>query len=229
LGLNYFRLLVKYIQLNRFSHISKGAGKLKLKTIFTTGLLTILPLAVTIYVFYLVFNFLDNLVGDMIKAVFNYRVPGIGFAAGILLIMLIGFIASNIIGSRLINFSDSIMQRLPLAKGIYSSSKQIIDAFTLQGKNAFQKVVLIEYPRKGLFVLGFVTGNSRGEIQTKTQEETLNIFVPTTPNPTSGMLILAPRHEVTELAMTVDQGMKVIISGGLYSPGEEQTKIAENL
>jgi uncharacterized membrane protein len=202
---------------------------LKLKTIFTTGLLTILPLAVTIYVFYLVFNFLDNLVGDMIKALFNYRVPGIGFAAGILLIMLIGFIASNIIGSRLINFSDSIMQRLPLAKGIYSSSKQIIDAFTLQGKNAFQKVVLIEYPRKGLFVLGFVTGNSRGEIQSKTHEETLNIFIPTTPNPTSGMLILAPRHEVIELARTVDQGMKVIISGGLYSPGEDQKILAENI
>jgi len=201
---------------------------LKLKTIFTTGLLTILPLAVTIYVFYLVFNFLDNLVGDIIKALFNYRVPGIGFAAGILLIMLVGFVASNIIGSRLINFSDSIMQRLPLAKGIYSGSKQIIDAFTLQGKNAFQKVVLIEYPRKGLFVLGFVTGSSRGEIQSKTQEETLNIFVPTTPNPTSGMLILAPRHEVIELSMTVDQGMKVIISGGLYSPSEDQIILAEN-
>lgn len=201
---------------------------MKLKTIFTTGLLTILPLAVTIYVFYLVFNFLDNLVGDMINALFNYRVPGIGFAAGILLIMFIGFIASNIIGSRLINFSDSIMQRLPLAKGIYSSSKQIIDAFTLQGKNAFQKVVLIEYPRKGLFVLGFVTGSSRGEIQSKTHKETLNIFIPTTPNPTSGMLILAPRHEVIELSMTVDQGMKVIISGGLYSPDEEQKEISES-
>lgn len=201
---------------------------MKLKTIFTTGLLTILPLAVTIYIFYLVFNFLDNLVGDIIKALFNYRVPGIGFAAGILLIMLVGFIASNIIGSRLINFSDSIMQRLPLVKGIYSSSKQIIDAFTLQGKNAFQRVVLIEYPRKGLFVLGFVTGSSRGEIQSKTQEETLNIFVPTTPNPTSGMLILAPRHEVIELAMTVDQGMKVIISGGLYSPGEDYPKISDS-
>ncbi|MBW6463418.1 MAG: DUF502 domain-containing protein [Firmicutes bacterium] len=154
----------------------------------------------------------------MIKTLFNYRVPGIGFAAGILLILLIGFIASNIIGSRLINFSDSLLQRLPLAKGIYTSAKQIIDAFTVQGKNAFQKVVLIEYPRKGLFVLGFVTGSSKGEIQEKTHGETLNIFIPTTPNPTSGMLILAPRHEVIELDMTVEQGMKVIISGGLFSP-----------
>lgn len=202
---------------------------MSLKKIFTTGLLTILPLAITIYVFFLIFSFLDNLIGDLIKAIFNYRVPGIGFAAGLVLIMLVGFIASNIIGSRLIGYSDGILQRLPLAKGIYSSAKQIIDAFTVQGKNAFQKVVLLEYPRKGLFVLGFVTGSSRGEIQDKTHETTLNIFVPTTPNPTSGMLILAPVHEVIELGMTVEEGMKVIISGGLFSPqaGGQEAVIVE--
>jgi uncharacterized membrane protein len=190
----------------------------KMKKIFTTGLLTILPLAITIYVFYLVFSFLDNLIGDLIQAILGYRIPGVGFAAGLLLILLIGFIASNIIGSRLVEYSHSLLQRLPLARGIYTSARQIIDAFTVQGKNAFQKVVLLEYPRKGLYVLGFVTGNSKGEIQEKTHASTLNIFIPTTPNPTSGMLILAPSHEVIELEMTVEEGMKVIISGGLFSP-----------
>jgi len=198
--------------------ILKEANSLKMKKIFTTGLLTILPLAITIYVFYLVFSFLDNLVGDLIQAIFNYRLPGIGFIAGLLLIMLVGFVASNLIGKRLIGFGDMLFQRLPLSRGIYTSARQIIDAFTLQGKNAFQKVVLLEYPRKGLYVIGFVTGNSRGEIQQKTHAETLNIFVPTTPNPTSGMLILALRHEVIELDMTVEEGMKVIVSGGLFSP-----------
>lgn len=197
---------------------------MKLKTIFTTGLLTILPLAVTIYVFYFIFNFLDNLVGGLIESVFSFRIPGIGFASGLALILLIGFIASNIIGNRLINFFDHIFQQVPITRGIYTSAKQIIDAFTLQGKNAFQQVVLLEYPRKGLYVIGFVTGQSRGEIQEKTAEETLNIFVPTTPNPTSGMLILAPRHEVTELKMTVEEGMKVIISGGLFSPSDNNGK-----
>lgn len=195
---------------------------MKMKKIFTTGLLTLMPLAITIYVFYLVFSFLDNLVGDMIEAVFNYRLPGIGFAAGMLLILLVGFIASNIIGSRLINYGDKQLQRLPLARSIYVSAKQIIDAFTVQGKNAFQKVVLLEYPRKDLYVIGFVTGTSKGEIQEKTHAETLNIFVPTTPNPTSGMLILAPRQEVIELEMTVEEGMKVIVSGGLFSPANEK-------
>jgi uncharacterized membrane protein len=200
--------------------LQAGGYFLSMKRIFTTGLLTILPLAITIYVFYLVFNFLDNLVGDMIEAVLNFRIPGAGFAAGLLLIMLIGFIASNIIGSRLIGYFDTLLRRVPIARGIYTGAKQIIDAFTLQGKNAFQKVVLLEYPRKGIYVIGFVTGSSKGEIQGKTREETLNIFVPTTPNPTSGMLILAPLHEVTELEMTVEEGMKVIISGGLFSPGD---------
>lgn len=195
---------------------------MKMKKIFTTGLLTLMPLAITIYVFYLVFSFLDNLVGDIIEALFNYRVPGIGFAAGMLLILLVGFIASNIIGSRLINYGDKLLQRLPLARSIYVSAKQIIDAFTVQGKNAFQKVVLLEYPRKDLYVIGFVTGTSKGEIQEKTHAETLNIFVPTTPNPTSGMLILAPRQEVIELEMTVEEGMKVIVSGGLFSPANEK-------
>ncbi len=193
---------------------------MKLKRAFTAGIFALLPLAITIYVFYLVFSFLDNLIGDLIKAVIGYHIPGIGFAAGIALILLVGFIASNIIGKRLIDYSDRIMQRLPLIKSIYTSTRQIIDAFSVQGKRAFQKVVLLEYPRKGLYVLGFITGSSRGEIQEKTHAHTLNIFVPTTPNPTSGMLILAPHNEVTELEMTVEEGLKVIISGGLFEPAD---------
>ncbi len=194
---------------------------MKLKTVFTTGLLTILPLAVTIYIFYVIFNFLDNLVGSLFESIFNFSIPGIGFATGLLLILIIGIIASNIIGNRLINFFDNVFRRVPITRGIYSGARQIIDAFAMQGKNAFQKVVLLEYPRKGLFAIGFITGRSRGEIQDKTTEETLNVFIPTTPNPTSGMLILAPKHEVTELKMTVEEGLKVIISGGLFSPADK--------
>ncbi len=202
---------------------------MNIKRVFTTGVLTLLPLAITIYVFFLVFTFLDNLIGSLIMAIFDYRVPGAGFAAGILLIFLVGFIASNIIGKRLVTLGDKIFQRLPLARGIYSSARQIIDAFTVQGKDAFQKVVLLEYPRKGLYVLGFVTSTSRGEIQEKTEEETISIFIPTTPNPTSGMLILAPRSEITELKMSIEEGMKVIVSGGLVSPpGADKVPFLDN-
>lgn len=190
---------------------------MSLKKIFTTGLLTLLPLGITLYVFYLIFNFLDNLLGGIFEH-YGIRVPGIGFAAGIALIFLVGFIASNLIGRKLIFYGELVFQNLPLARSIYTSARQIIDAFTVQGRHAFQQVVLLEYPRQGLYVLGFVTGSSRGEVQEKTREEVWNIFVPTTPNPTSGMLILAPRKEVIELEMSVEDGMKLIISGGLVSP-----------
>lgn len=191
---------------------------MKLKKIFTTGLLTLLPLGVTVYVFYLIFNVLDSLLGGIFVYYLGFRVPGIGFAAGIVLIFMVGLVASNLIGRKLLAYGDLIFRNLPLARSIYSSAKQIIDAFTVQGKNAFQQVVLLEYPRPGLYVLGFITGESRGEIQEKTREEVLNIFIPTTPNPTSGMLILAPRKEVLELEMSVEDAMKVIVSGGLVSP-----------
>ncbi len=189
-----------------------------MKKIFTTGLITLLPLGITIYVFYLIFNFLDTLLGKVVEKIFNISIPGIGFAAGVILIFLVGFIASNLVGRKIIALWDSLFQKIPLTRSIYSSAKQIIDAFTLQGKHAFQKVVLLEYPRKGLYALGFVTGTSKGEVQEKTDEDVINVFIPTTPNPTSGMLILAPRREVIELEMTIEDGMKIIISGGLVAP-----------
>ncbi len=189
-----------------------------MKKIFTTGLITLLPLGITIYVFYLIFNFLDTLLGKVVEKIFNISIPGIGFAAGIILIFLVGFIASNLVGRKIIALWDSLFQKIPLTRSIYSSAKQIIDAFTLQGKHAFQKVVLLEYPRKGLYALGFITGTSRGMLQEKTDEDMVHVFIPTTPNPTSGMLILAPRREVIELEMTIEEGMKVIISGGLVAP-----------
>lgn len=191
---------------------------MSLKKIFTTGLITLLPLGITFYVFYLIFNFLDKLLGGVVEKIFNFSVPGIGFAAGIILIFLVGFVASNLIGRKIIAIWDALFHKIPLTRSIYSSAKQIIDAFTLQGKHAFQKVVLLEYPRKGLYVIGFVTGSSKGEVQEKTHEDVVNVFVPTTPNPTSGMLILAPQKEVIEMDMTVEEGMKMIISGGLVSP-----------
>lgn len=196
-----------------------------MKKYFSAGLFTLLPLVITVYVFYLAFSALDNLLGPMVKSIFNVRVPGIGFAAGLVIIFLVGLLASFLIGRKILNIGHIIFTRLPLARSIYSSAKQIIDAFTVQGKHAFERVVMLQYPRKGLFVLGFVTGTSRGEIQEKTRKEVLNIFIPTTPNPTSGMLILAPHSEVIDLEMSVEDGMKVIISGGLVSPpGKRELK-----
>lgn len=190
---------------------------MSLKKTFTTGLLTLLPITITVYVFYLVFSALDNALGSIFEAILGMRIPGLGFLVGILLIFLVGSVASNFIGRRMISLGERILEQIPVARGIYRGVKQILDAFSLQ-KQLFQRVVLLEYPRKGLFVIGFVTGISRGEVQCKTHTEMVNVFVPTTPNPTSGVLVLVPRDEIIDLSMSVEDGMKLIISGGLVTP-----------
>ncbi|MDK2822685.1 MAG: hypothetical protein PWQ67_230 [Clostridia bacterium] len=201
----------------------------KLQTYFITGLVVLLPTVVSIYVFLLLFNFIDKLIlGKLPFAEYipglNYlnslaqKIPGIGFISTILLILLIGILAKNIIGKRLINFFDRLMLSLPVVKSIYNAVKQIIEAFIRQDKDAFQKVVLLEYPRKGLYALAFVTGTTRGEIQAKTRQEMINVFLPTTPNPTSGFLLLVPREDLIPLEMSVEEGIKLIISGGVVTP-----------
>ncbi len=189
-----------------------------MKKIFVTGLLTILPLAVTLYIFYLIFSGLENLMDGPIKELTGMYLPGTGFVVGILIIFLVGFVATSFVGRRLIAYGDLLFQKIPLAKVIYSSVKQIVDAFASRERSLFQRVVLLEYPRAGLYTMGFVTGESRGEVQTRTREEIINVFVPTTPNPTSGLLILVPEKEVIELDMSVEEGIKLIISGGMLTP-----------
>jgi uncharacterized membrane protein len=201
----------------------------KLQTYFITGLVVLLPTVVSIYVFLLLFNFIDKLIlGKLPFAEYipglNYlnslaqKIPGVGFISTILLILLIGILAKNIIGKRLINFFERLMLSLPVVKSIYNAVKQIIEAFIRQDKDAFQKVVLLEYPRKGLYALAFVTGTTRGEIQAKTRQEMINVFLPTTPNPTSGFLLLVPREDLIPLEMSVEEGIKLIISGGVVTP-----------
>lgn len=195
---------------------------MNLKKYFTTGLLTLLPLFITLYIFVFVFNFLDNLIGPIFEKLFDRSITGLGFAIGLIAILLFGIIASNIIGKKIIDFGESLLRRIPLTKIIYSSARQIIDAFSLRKNRVFQKTVLIEYPRRGTYALGFVTDDAVGEIQAKTSLHLVNVFIPTTPNPTSGMLIMTPWEDVIELDMSIEDGMKVIISGGLVAPEHQE-------
>jgi uncharacterized membrane protein len=151
--------------------------------------------------------------------------PGVGLIAGIFLIFIMGFLISNVIGEKLYNFIEKMVKRIPLVTKVYFGIKQIIDAFSIQGKQVFSKVVLIEYPRKGTYVVGFLTGECKGEVQTKTAARLMNVFVPTTPNPTSGMLILVPENDITYLDMTVEEGLKLIVSAGVVVPEDKHGKV----
>jgi len=163
---------------------------------------------------------MDNFLGTRIEILISRPLPGIGIIASIILIFVAGFFVSNVIGNRLFRFGERLLLKVPFVSKIYNVVKQIIDAFSLQGKPMFSQVVLIEYPRKGTYAVGFVTGECRGEVQTRTAARLINVFIPTTPNPTSGMLMLVPDNEITYLDMTVEEGLKLIISAGVVVPDE---------
>lgn len=190
----------------------------KVQKVFLTGILTLLPLVVTFYLIYFLFNTLDNFLGNFLENLVKRELPGAGFLLSLVVVYLAGLLATNLLGKKIINWGENLIGKIPLIKGIYTSIKQIVDAFSNREKDAFKKVVLLEYPRPGLFALGFVTGSSRGEIQSKTKEIMINVFVPTTPNPTSGMLVMVPEGAITPLEMTVEEGLRVLISGGIASP-----------
>ncbi len=190
----------------------------KLQKIFLAGILTILPVFITFYLIHFLFTTLDGLVGGFLEAILNRRLPGVGVISSLLLILLVGLLTTNLLGKKIIGWSEAIITKIPLIKKIYTSIKHIIDAFSSQGKDAFKTVVLLEYPRQGIYVLGFVTGKARGEIQQKTTENLVNVFIPTTPNPTSGMLVFLPEESLIPLDLSVEDGLKMLISGGIATP-----------
>lgn len=192
----------------------------KVKQLFIRGLFTLFPIVATLYITYFLFNLMDNFLGTRIELLAGRRLPGIGIIASILLIFVAGFIVSNVLGGKLFRLGEKLVRKVPIISRIYNAVKQIVDAFSLQGKPVFSQVVLIEYPRKGTYAVGFLTGECKGEIQNKTAAKLMNVFIPTTPNPTSGMLILVPDNEIIILDMTVEEGLKLIVSAGVVVPAE---------
>ena len=188
------------------------------KQLFINGLFAILPIVVTIYVLYLVVSFLDNILGGFVELIIGKSIPGVGLVASIGLIIFMGFIVTNYLGSKLVKLGEKLLEKIPIISNIYFGVKQIINAFSIQGKEMFNKVVLVEYPRKGTYALGFITGECKGEVQDRTSAELINVFIPTTPNPTSGMLILVPNEEIIYLDMSVEEGLKLIVSAGIVVP-----------
>jgi len=190
----------------------------KIRQLFINGLLTLIPMAVTFYVLYYLFSVTDNFLGVYFERFLGYRIPGIGIITVLILIFITGFIVTNILGAKLLWLTESLLKKLPFVPKIYFAVKQIVEAFSLQRMQVFTQVVLVEYPRKGIYVVGFVTGECKGEVQDKTEERLINVFIPTTPNPTSGMLILVPSKDIIYLDMTVEDGLKLIISAGVVVP-----------
>lgn len=185
-----------------------------LKKYFITGLLVLLPLWATYYVLTALLGVIDGILGDLPSHFMGFRFPGMGILTLVVLILFIGVLSANYLGTRIVRYSDKVMQKLPLVRGIYTTVKQIMETFSV--KHNFNGVGLVEYPRKGCYSVGFITGEIEGA-RLGLSGKFMSVFVPTTPNPTAGFLLILPESEVTRLAMTVDEGMKYIISLGLVS------------
>lgn len=189
-----------------------------IRRIFLTGLVVLLPSLITIYVLGFTFNAIDSLLGNLFSTWFGIEIPGLGFVVTVAAIFGVGLVATNVFGNRVLKFVEASFANLPLIKPIYNSIRQIIVAFSGQRKNVFESVAMIEYPRKGLYAIGFVTGQGAGEVQAKTDKEVVSVFLPTTPNPTSGVLLLVPQEDVAPLEMSVEEALKLIISAGVVIP-----------
>lgn len=198
-----------------------------IRRVFLTGIIVSLPLVITIFVFKFLFETFDNLLGPLVTSIIRglgapigqeYQLPGIGLISTVAMVFLIGLVSANYMGRRLWAYGEAALTRIPIIRSVYVATKQVIDTFSTNSSNAFRKVVIIEYPRKGMYSLGFITGKTSGEARDRLGRDMMNVFIPTTPNPTSGFLLLVPQEDVMELEMAVEDGVKMIVSCGLVTP-----------
>ncbi|MEE8408252.1 MAG: DUF502 domain-containing protein [Myxococcota bacterium] len=205
--------------------------KKTLRRTFITGLLIVLPVLVTIFLIQIVLGQIDKAITPMVlklipiiglgrwaeTAWVDYLAPLVSIALSLLFIYLLGLIGENVIGRQLLKWIDKLLMQVPVVRGIYSATRQFLDTFSREGR-AFNRVVLVEYPRKGLWTMALMTADTKGEVQYRTEQQIVSVFVPTTPNPTSGWLLFVPEEDVIELEMSVDEAFKMIISGGVLTP-----------
>ena len=196
----------------------------RIRTIFIAGLLVIFPIWVTFVLLRFLIVQLDQVLSPEVARGFEYfgypgvDIPGLGVIATALAIFLVGLLTTNLVGRRLIILGERVLARLPVVRTIYVAAKQLLEAVAQRKDRAFERVVLVEYPRPGIYAMGFVTSDSRGEVDEVIGEDVVKVFVPTAPNPTSGMLVFVPRREIIALSMSIEEGIKLVVSGGIVTP-----------
>lgn len=211
----------------------------RLRAYLFAGILVTAPISITLYIAWIIIDAVDRMVAGIIPAAYNpesllpVTIPGVGLLVVLLFLILVGMFAAGFVGRGLVHIGERVVGRMPVLRGIYSSVKQIFETVLANKSNAFREVVLVEFPRRGAWTVAFVTAPTTGEVKELVgDEELLNVFVPTTPNPTGGYLLFVPRREVRTLSMTVEEGLKFIISGGIVTgpdrrpvPEQDQRKL----
>ena len=186
----------------------------QIKRHLIAGLLAIVPIALTFWILRFLFRFLDSFTAPILKNI-GIEIPGLGIILTLLFIFLLGLFITNVLGKTIFNWGERILTKLPLVNTIYNAVKQITNAFSGKSMKNFKQVIFIQYPRKGLWTMCFVTNQSKNE----SGDEFYHVFVPTTPNPTSGVFIVIPQKDAVHPDISVEEGLKSIISGGIIDPG----------
>jgi len=194
-----------------------------LKRWFFTGLILLVPIMVTFYIFMGIVQSMDSLIGLIPYAwqpdqLLGFHIPGLGVLFTFIIVLVTGMLGTSFIGRWVVGTGESVVDRIPLVRTVYGALKNVLETVLRDNQDSFRRVVLVEYPRKGTYALGFVSGTGHGEVQGLTKDEVITVFVPTSPNPTSGFLLYVPEKDTTPLAMTVEDGMKCVISAGVITP-----------
>ncbi|PVB62735.1 DUF502 domain-containing protein [Labrenzia sp. 011] len=198
----------------------------RLRNYFLTGLVITGPIGITLWLTWTIIKWVDGWVKPFVPKIYNpdtylpFPIPGFGLIVAFFVLTIVGFLAANFLGRSLISVGESIVGRMPLVRNIYSGLKQIFETVLDERGSSFTKAALIEYPRRGLWAIVFISTDTKGEVarRLKDDADTVSVFLPTTPNPTSGFLLFVPREDVVELNMSVEDAAKLVISAGLVSP-----------
>jgi uncharacterized membrane protein len=189
-----------------------------IRTTFLRGIGVIIPLGLTYWFFRALLNAVDGIFSPVLTQWIGYQIPGLGFATMVVLILLVGLLTRNLVGRLLFAWFENLLQTIPLVRSVYGAIKDLVTAFNVGGKSkTFRLVVMVEYPRKGIYCVGFVTNEST--FAGPPPVEMYHVYIPNPPNPTSGFLALIPKPEAIPLAMSVEEGLKLVLSGGIVTPG----------
>jgi uncharacterized membrane protein len=203
-----------------------------LRRYLVAGLLVWVPVGVTILIIKFLVDLMDQTLlllpaGIQPQHLLGFRIPGLGIVLTVVVVLVTGMVVTNLFGRQLIRLGERLLARIPVVRSIYSSVKQLTESLFSSGGKSFRKVVLVPYPHPGSWTMGFLTGIGTGEVRDRIGREVLNVFVPTTPNPTSGFFLIVPRQDVIELDMSVDDGLKMLLSVGVVQPqGKQQASAA---
>jgi len=200
--------------------------KTALKRYFLTGVLVVTPIWGTILILKTLFVTVDGILGNVLaQMVPAYYVPGLGIVTLLILIFSVGLFAANFMGRQIVRIWEDWLNRLPLVRGIYSTLKSMMDILSFSDRGSYHRVVLIQFPKNGHYCFAFVTGMTKSETAALGQEPLIHVYVPTSPNPTSGYFLLVPEREVTSVDISVEEAMKLIVSGGLYVPSTSMASV----